>query len=74
MSEELPVTEETEHKLNLRHLTIDDYDDVKKMWYAIYDDFYGYFNEKLFRTQLKVFLKAGCVLRTMVAWWRLPSP
>lgn len=55
MSEELPVTEETEHKLNLRHLTIDDYDDVKKMWYAIYDDFYGYFNEKLFRTQLKVF-------------------
>ncbi len=55
MSSNTPVSEESEHKLSLRHLTIDDYEDIKAMWYKIYDAYHNYFNEKLFRTQLKVF-------------------
>lgn len=55
MSDTPQVPEDSEHKLILRHLKVEDYEDVKAMWYKIYHDFGDDFNKKLYRTQLKVF-------------------
>ena len=49
------LTEDTEHKLNLRHLTLADYDDVKKLMDAVYPGLGGAWPKNQFRTQLKVF-------------------
>jgi predicted amidohydrolase/GNAT superfamily N-acetyltransferase len=55
MNDNLNLTEDPEHKLNLRHLKPEDYADVEAMWYRIYNDYHSYFNKELFETQLKVF-------------------
>jgi hypothetical protein len=49
------MSEETEHKLNLRHLTLDDFEDIKKLMDAVYSGLGGAWPEKKFRSQLKVF-------------------
>lgn len=49
------MTEETEHKLNLRHLTLDDFADIKKLMDAVYPGLGGAWPEKKFQSQLKVF-------------------
>jgi len=55
MSSTTQLPEDSEHKLSLRHLRLEDYADVKAMWDHIYKDFHSSFPEKQFRTQLKVF-------------------
>lgn len=47
--------EELEHKLHLRHLQLDDYDDLKKIMDAVYPGMGGAWAEKKFRAQLKIF-------------------
>ena len=42
------MTEETEHKLNLRHLTLDDFADIKKLMDAVYPGLGGAWPEKKF--------------------------
>jgi len=49
------LTEGTEHKLNLRHLTLDDYEDVKRLMDEVYPGLGGAWPEKTVRAQLKVF-------------------
>ena len=49
------MTEETEHKLNLRHLTLDDFGDIKNLMDAVYPGLGGAWPEKKFRAQLQVF-------------------
>jgi len=49
------LTEESEHKLALRHLTEADYNDVKELWDAIYAGLNTGYPEKKFRAQLKAF-------------------
>lgn len=55
MSNTPSTSEDSEHKLNLRHLRQDDYADLKAMWDSVYQDFHSSFPEKQFRTQLNVF-------------------
>ncbi|MGK0247927.1 MAG: GNAT superfamily N-acetyltransferase, partial [Oleispira sp.] len=52
---ESKMSEETEHKLNLRHLTLDDFADIKKLMDAVYPGLGGAWPEKKFRAQLQVF-------------------
>jgi predicted amidohydrolase len=54
MSENI-YTDESEHKLTLRHLVKDDYADLKVMMDAVYPDLGGAWPEKQFRAQLTVF-------------------
>lgn len=49
------TTDDSEHKLTLRHLKLSDYKDVKEMWDRIYADFESALPEKKFRAQLTVF-------------------
>lgn len=49
------MTEETEHKLNLRHLTLDDFSDIKRLMDNVYPGLGGSWPEKKFRAQLQVF-------------------
>ena len=48
-------TDETEHKLNLRHLALDDYDDIKEIMDMVYLQLGGAWPIKKFRAQLTVF-------------------
>ncbi len=48
-------TEETEHKLSLRHLRIEDYADIKEIMDDVYAGLGGAWPEKKFRSQLTVF-------------------
>lgn len=50
-----PSVENSEHKLNVRHLTIDDYADIQSLMGRVYPDLGGAWPEKKFRAQLKVF-------------------
>lgn len=68
MSSTPQVPEDSEHKLSLRHLCLEDYADVKAMWDNIYQDFHSSFPEKQFRTQLKVFPEGKSVSKTMEKW------
>ncbi|GJM08838.1 MAG: hydrolase [Lysobacteraceae bacterium] len=54
MIEQTP-TEEPEHKLTLRHLSLDDYTDIKQIMDQVYADLGGAWGEKKFRAQLKAF-------------------
>ncbi|GAA5134503.1 carbon-nitrogen hydrolase family protein [Thalassotalea piscium] len=47
--------EDIGHKLNLRHLTLADYEDVKKLMDAVYPGLGGAWPKNKFRAQLKVF-------------------
>ena len=47
--------DEPEHKLNLRHLEVGDYADIKKIMDKVYPGLGGAWPEKKFRAQLKVF-------------------
>jgi predicted amidohydrolase/GNAT superfamily N-acetyltransferase len=49
------MTEETEHKLNLRNLTLDDFADIKKLMDEAYPGLGGSWPMKIFKTQLQVF-------------------
>ncbi|MGB0664334.1 MAG: GNAT family N-acetyltransferase [Pontibacterium sp.] len=49
------LLDQPEHKLNLRHLTLEDYPAIKKVMDEVYPDLGGAFPEKQFRAQLTVF-------------------
>lgn len=48
-------TEDQEHNLNLRHLLLDDYEDLKQLMDAVYPGLGGAWTKKQFRAQLKIF-------------------
>ncbi len=48
-------SEESEHKLNLRHLRLEDYADISEMWAQIYSGFISIPPIKKFRAQLTAF-------------------
>ncbi len=52
---ETTVDDEGEHKLILRHLTLDDYDDIKEIMDRVYHEIGGAWPKKKFRAQLTVF-------------------
>ncbi len=70
MSETI-LTEESEHKLSLRHLTEDDYADVKALWDAIYAGLNTGYPEKNLERSLKPFLMVKFVLKTTAKSWLL---
>jgi GNAT superfamily N-acetyltransferase len=49
------LLEESEHKLNLRHLRLEDYPDLKEIMDAVYPEFGGAWPEKKLKAQLNVF-------------------
>ncbi len=49
------MTDETEHKLNLRNLTLADFADIKKLMDEVYPGLGGSWPMKIFKTQLQVF-------------------
>ena len=49
------LLEESEHKLNLRHLKLEDYPDLKEIMDAVYPEFGGAWPEKKLKAQLNVF-------------------
>lgn len=52
---ETTVQDEGEHKLTLRHLTLEDYDDIKEIMDRVYHEIGGAWPKKKFRAQLTVF-------------------
>ncbi len=49
------IQDEGEHKLTLRHLTLDDYDDIKEIMDRVYHEIGGAWPKKKVRAQLTVF-------------------
>ena len=60
--------DDTEHKLTLRHLKLEDYKDVKEMWDRIYADFTSALPERQFRSQLTVFPEGQIASKIMAKW------
>lgn len=52
---ETAQSEDSEHRLNLRNLSLDDYADLKKIMDEVYPEMGGAWPEKKFRAQLAVF-------------------
>ena len=48
-------TDDSEHKLNLRHLELKDYPELKEIMDLVYPELGGAWPEKKFRAQLAVF-------------------
>lgn len=49
------TVEDSEHKLNVRHLTINDYADIHRLMERVYPDLGGAWPQEKFRAQLNVF-------------------
>jgi hypothetical protein len=48
-------TDDSTHKLNLRHLTLDDYPDLKVLMDLVYPDLGGAWSKKKYRAQMTTF-------------------
>ena len=55
MSEEHGHLDESEHKLSLRHLQLEDYADIRELWDRVYASLSTPFPERRFRAQLNTF-------------------
>jgi len=59
------IIENAEHKLKLRHLTLDDFEDVKKLMDDVYPGLGGAWPKKKYRSQLTIFPEGQICIEDM---------